>query len=86
MNNAAKRHPTTKPALQIYHMYFRHHPSSQLPILSQRSLKEADFSSTFMGDIFGSRSDFKPALTRKLFVKTEDSISATNIYHEMFFV
>ena len=47
MNNAAKRHPTAQPALQIYHTHFRRHPSSQLPILSQPRLKEANFSFTF---------------------------------------
>jgi hypothetical protein len=47
MNNAAKRHPTTQPALHIYHTHFRRHPSSHLLILSQPSLKEANFSFTF---------------------------------------
>ena len=71
MNNEAKRIPTTKPGLQIYHTFFRRHPALHLPILPQRTLKEAHISFTFRRTSVGSRSDCTAALARKLFVRTK---------------
>jgi hypothetical protein len=82
MNSAAKRHSTTKEALtDIIHVF----PPSFVLTFVNNSPPHFERSKFFLyvyEDIFCNRSDFNAELTRKLFLKTEDSSSATNIQGE----